>query len=186
MHRLAARRQTFHFSHVLGWLLGNVTDPTEVWHFALGGAHARVAHSTVQISAEWRALFNFVTITHTRRAQTAKIPKIPAKIPKIRRRYEDVPEIMNYVRRLLIYDKMQKIREYTVIHHYTKSNRRATLSACATLVWPPPIQHPHTHNNTVHWNTRLVLPAHTTILSCMRDECRRLTPMRARCVNVCV
>ena len=37
----------------------------------VGGAHARVAHSTVQISAEWRALFNLVT-TH-----------------KIRRRYED-------------------------------------------------------------------------------------------------
>ena len=56
----------------------------------LGGAHARVAHSTVQISAEWRALFDFVT-TH----------KIRRRYQRYRRRYrrygEDtkIPEIMN-------------------------------------------------------------------------------------------
>ena len=86
-------------------------DPSGV--IIVGGAHARVAHSTVQVSAEWRALFNFVTIHKM-----------------IRRRYDEdtkdagedtedtkIPKIMK-IWRLLLYDKMQKIREDTVIHHY--------------------------------------------------------------------
>ena len=67
----------------------------------------------------------------------AKIPKIPAKIPKIQRRYEYTGN-NELIRRLLIYDKMQKIREDIRSFIITKSNRRATLFACATLVWPPP------------------------------------------------
>ena len=36
---------------------------------------------------------------------------------------------------------MTRCRRYGKIRSFiiTKSNRRATLSACATLVWPPPI-----------------------------------------------
>ena len=57
----------------------------------IGGVHARVAHSTVQISAEWRALFNFVA-TRTRYGEATKDTG------------EDTGN-SELIRRLLIYDK---------------------------------------------------------------------------------